>query len=314
MAYDGGGEPDPGLGREKLQIRLGQPDGGLPGSRPEGCRPTSNTATTGTAAGSKRRWLGAGPPPTSTNAGSQLVAEYAGTVPAALRYLTPDHLGSTRVVTAQPTGRKTRASSPRHDYLPFGQEIEPNRGKPQLGLRLHRLPRRRPHPEVYRQGKGHRVPGSITSGHGTSAGREAGLLLPMPPSPIRARPDPRSWNLYSYTRNYPLKYVDSTGNVIETAWDAVNVGIGIASFVHNVKQGNYGWAAVDAIGVAVDLAATGRAGSARVGPAPSSGHHGQEVQWCARSTGLTMPPMLQRVLTRQIMLPVLARGAGTGCQ
>jgi hypothetical protein len=42
---------------------------------------------------------------------------------------------------------------------------------------------------------------------------------------------------------------------LESAWDALNVGMGIASFVDNVKQGNYGWAAVDALGVVVDAAA-----------------------------------------------------------
>ena len=61
------------------------------------------------------------------NAGGQLVAEYAGTVPPALRYLTPDHLGSTRVVTAQDQAQNQGVLT-RHDYLPFGQEIEPGRG------------------------------------------------------------------------------------------------------------------------------------------------------------------------------------------
>ena len=61
------------------------------------------------------------------NAAGQLVAEYAGTVPPALRYLTPDHLGSTRVVTAADQAQDQGVLT-RHDYLPFGQEIEPSRG------------------------------------------------------------------------------------------------------------------------------------------------------------------------------------------
>ena len=68
--------------------------------------------------------------------------------------------------------------------------------------------------------------------------------------------DPQSWNLYSYTRNNPLKYVDRNGEAIETAWDALNVGIGAVSFVSNVRQGNYLSAAVDAVGVVIDAAAT----------------------------------------------------------
>ena len=40
--------------------------------------------------------------------------------------------------------------------------------------------------------------------------------------------------------------------MVETAWDIFNVGLGISSFIDNVKAGNYGWAAVDALGVLVD--------------------------------------------------------------
>lgn len=68
--------------------------------------------------------------------------------------------------------------------------------------------------------------------------------------------DPQSWNLYNYVRNNPNKYVDPSGKGPETLWDAFNVGIGVASFVDNVKKGNYLAAAVDAVGVAVDSAAT----------------------------------------------------------
>ena len=67
--------------------------------------------------------------------------------------------------------------------------------------------------------------------------------------------NPQSWNRYSYVNNQPLVYNDPTGHWLESAWDALNVGMGIASFVDNVKQGNYGWAAVDALGVVVDAAA-----------------------------------------------------------
>ena len=50
----------------------------------------------------------------------QLVAEFGGTAPArpGTRYLTPDHLGSTRVVTGD-----DQSVLSRHDYLPFGEEI-----------------------------------------------------------------------------------------------------------------------------------------------------------------------------------------------
>lgn len=50
----------------------------------------------------------------------RLVAEYANpwTRESGTRYLTPDHLGSTRVVTAE-----DQSVLSRHDYLPFGEEI-----------------------------------------------------------------------------------------------------------------------------------------------------------------------------------------------
>jgi RHS repeat-associated protein len=54
--------------------------------------------------------------------GGQLIAEYGGqtsTSNAGTSYLTTDHLGSTRVVTSS-----TGAVISRHDYLPFGEEIQ----------------------------------------------------------------------------------------------------------------------------------------------------------------------------------------------
>jgi hypothetical protein len=55
--------------------------------------------------------------------------------------------------------------------------------------------------------------------------------------------------------NRPLNVTDPTGHWLESAWDAFNVGSGVHSLYNNVKDGNYGWAAVDAVGIAVDTAA-----------------------------------------------------------
>lgn len=76
----------------------------------------------------------------------------------------------------------------------------------------------------------------------------ADTLIPSPTNP-------QGWNRYSYVENRPLNFTDPSGHWLESAWDAFNVGLGIVSLADNLKQGNYGWAAVDAVGVVVDVAA-----------------------------------------------------------
>jgi RHS repeat-associated protein len=66
---------------------------------------------------------------------------------------------------------------------------------------------------------------------------------------------PHNLASYSYTHNNPVKYTDPDGQWLESAWDAVSLGMGVASFVSNVREGN-GWAAaVDAVGIVADGAA-----------------------------------------------------------
>lgn len=72
--------------------------------------------------------------------------------------------------------------------------------------------------------------------------------------------DPQSLNRYAYTRNNPISNRDPTGNAIETPWDAVNVGMGAASFAANLGAGNWGGAAWDAVGLAYDIFATAAPG------------------------------------------------------
>ncbi|CAM2011194.1 RHS repeat-associated core domain-containing protein [Acanthopleuribacter pedis] len=67
---------------------------------------------------------------------------------------------------------------------------------------------------------------------------------------------PTSYNLYAYARSNPMAGYDPSGEVVETLWDVANIGMGVVSAVDNISQGNWGAAAIDAGGVALDIGAT----------------------------------------------------------
>jgi hypothetical protein len=60
---------------------------------------------------------------------------------------------------------------------------------------------------------------------------------------------------YAWCGNNPVKFVDPDGRAIETAWDLYSLYTGAKSLVSNVKQGNFGSAILDGIGVLADATA-----------------------------------------------------------
>ena len=52
---------------------------------------------------------------------------------------------------------------------------------------------------------------------------------------------------YAYCAGNPVRYVDTKGKAIETAWDIANVAIDIASLSNNIDKYDYASAAVDAL-------------------------------------------------------------------
>jgi RHS repeat-associated protein len=161
------------------------------------------------------------------NAAGALVAEYTGaTAPASptkeyvygpsgllatvdstgTRYVTPDHLGSTRIVTDA-----AKAVASRHDYFPFGEEIGAMSravdGYGQTGPRQKFTSYERDTETGldFAQARYH----SSTLGRFTSCDPLRASALPE---------DPQSWNRYTYVINNPLKFTDPSGLLPQDWW------------------------------------------------------------------------------------------------
>jgi RHS repeat-associated protein len=69
--------------------------------------------------------------------------------------------------------------------------------------------------------------------------------------------NPQSLNTYLFTFGNPIRYQDPDGLVpVETIWDGANVVLGVISLKANIREGNYGAAAVDAVGIFLDTVST----------------------------------------------------------
>lgn len=136
----------------------------------------------------------------------RLVAEYNDSQQqptGGTKYLTSDHLGSTRVVTAQNQGVAAR-----YDYLPFGEEIGAGVGSRtvQMGYGASDTTRQK----------------FTSKERDTESGLDyflaryysgaQGRFISADPLITSGKPkDPQSWNRYSYTLNNPMVLIDPDG-------------------------------------------------------------------------------------------------------
>src|SRR5262249_38247027 len=115
-----------------------------------------------------------------------------------------DHLGSTRVVT-----RSDQSVVGRHDYLPFGEEIFVGAARiTGLGYNSSDDTRQK------FTSKERDSESSLDYFDARYFSSAQGRFTGVDPVSIGAgakRRDPQSWNGYSYTRDNPLLYTDSTG-------------------------------------------------------------------------------------------------------
>ena len=157
----------------------------------------------------------------------QLVAEFGGTAPdrPGTRYLTPDPLGSTRLVTGE-----DQSVLSRHDYLPFGEEIGSglgNRGQA-TGVSGYTASRTDGPAQKFTGKERDNESGLDYFGARYFSGA-GGRFTSVDPYEINqevARAEsqdqreellngyignPQGWNRYSYVRNNPLAMIDPDG-------------------------------------------------------------------------------------------------------
>ena len=150
------------------------------------------------------------------NAGGQLIAEYTSGAPSGggTSYLTSDHLGSTRVVMKSDG---TTTTTTRHDYLPFGEEIQAGIGGRTAGQGYVPDNVRQKFTQKERDNES----GLDYFGARYYSGPQGRFTGPDPYNIIHEAEDeddfneyisnPQRWNRYPYVLNNPLRYVDPDG-------------------------------------------------------------------------------------------------------
>jgi RHS repeat-associated protein len=138
-------------------------------------------------------------------ADGELAAEYSSASQASsgTQYITTDHLGSTRLVTDA-----NGAVLERHDYFPYGGEINQSGTWRTLGLGYFGAGDLR----LKFSGKERDAETGLDYfGARYYSGVQGRWTSPDKPFADQDSEDPQSWNLYGYVRNNPLRLVDDTG-------------------------------------------------------------------------------------------------------
>ncbi len=133
-------------------------------------------------------------------------AQQAGTLYREILWLTPDHLGTPRMI-AERTG--SLAGIKRHDYLPFGEELFAGQGGRTTAQGYFADNIRQKFTRKERDNETG-LDYFLARYYSSTQGR---FTSPDPLSaPASAHPNiPQSWNLYAYVLNNPLKLVDPDG-------------------------------------------------------------------------------------------------------
>ena len=162
-------------------------------------------------------------------------------------YVVKDHLGSVRVV-------KDGAGiiRQRFDYYPYGtvSRMWTNSSMTDVSEKRFRF-------------GGKEIAGSSLTdlaGYGAAPGAsylDFGARLYNPRTATWLSPDPLMEMYYGlgpnvYCAGDPVNLVDPTGSGPETLWDLASLGIGVKSFVSNVKEGRVFAAVLDGVGIVAD--------------------------------------------------------------
>ncbi|MCL4797460.1 MAG: RHS repeat-associated core domain-containing protein [Bryobacteraceae bacterium] len=154
-----------------------------------------------------------------------LAAEYGGTAAAAgTRYLTTDHLGSTRLIT-----KADGEVDQRIDYLPFGKAIPNGVSGRATGMGYQTSNYLDPLKPGFTGKERDAETGLDYFGARYMSAAQGRFTSADAPFADQIPADPQSWNLFAYARNNPLRYVDRDGRCVSGVDTIVCLAVGWAA-------------------------------------------------------------------------------------